>query len=212
MIYREKRYFVTAHLDSISANDAVLYAPGADDNATGSAVLMELAALLSDLTLRRTVRLIWFTGEEQGLAGSTAWVGAHSPRHIRGVINVDSIGWNGDSDPRMEIHEAADSGSHILAECVMSLIAAYRPTLVPELLAGKNAAGNSDHSTFWHRGVPAIMLSEDNCAPEGCDTVSGDVDPYHHTDGDTWGSLNPQYGFNITVVAIATVLSLAELQ
>ena len=208
----KEEILVTAHFDSISINDAVSYAPGADDNATGSAALLELSELLSDLTLRRTVKLIWFSGEEQGLVGSSAWVYAHREGHIRGVINLDSIGWNGDSNPRMEINAADDDGSRFLAECVLSLISVYSPALVPELLTGEKAAGNSDHSEFWYIGVPAIMLSEDNCTPEGCDKASSDANTHHHTDGDTWETIDAQYGFDITVAAIATVLSLAELQ
>lgn len=207
----EEEILVTAHIDSISTNDAVSLAPGADDNSSGAATLLELAALLPDLKLRRTVKLIWFTGEEQGLTGSSAWVGSHSLGHIRGVINIDSIARDNNSDFRMEIH-AAEDNSYVLAECVTSLISFYQPKLVPEVLIGKNAAGNSDHSEFWHRKVAAIMLSEDMCAPGSCDAKSDDANQLHHTDMDVWESLTPEYGFAIAGAAVATALSLAELQ
>lgn len=203
---------ITAHLDSISANNAEQLAPGADDNASGAATLIELATILPKLQLRRTIKLVWFSGEEQGLTGSVAWVSDHDLDNIRGVINVDSIAWDGNSDKRMEIHAGSDKNSQALAACVLALIPEYQPDLVPELLSGSHSAGNSDHSSFWHRGVGAIMLSEDLCADSGCENPSGDLSVLHHTDQDTVNSFAANYAFDIAGAAIAAVLSLAELR
>ncbi len=208
----EEELLITAHLDSLSLNDAASLAPGADDNASGAAALMEIASIVHDLTFRRTLKIIWFTGEEQGLTGSSTWAGLYKLNRIRGVINIDSIARDQNADFRMEIHAGKDSNSLAMAECITTLIPLYQPNLVPELLIGEKAAGNSDHSEFWHRGVAAIMLSEDMCAPGSCIAESVDANQLHHTDQDTWDSLTPEYGFAITKIAIAAAISLAEIE
>ncbi|MBE0697328.1 MAG: M20/M25/M40 family metallo-hydrolase, partial [Anaerolineaceae bacterium] len=70
---------LSAHYDSRSGNllSATDPAPGADDNGSGSAALLEAARILHGQTFPRTIRLIWFTGEEQGLYGSSAYVNDH---------------------------------------------------------------------------------------------------------------------------------------
>ena len=61
----------SAHLDSTSTQSQTL-APGAEDNASGSASLLEAVRLLRYYKFDRTIKVIWFTGEEQGLVGSEA--------------------------------------------------------------------------------------------------------------------------------------------
>ena len=87
---------VGAHLDSRSTNtcDGAMFAPGANDDASGVACLVELARLLPSLSLETSVVLQAFTGEEQGLFGSSAY--AREARmagyDIDAMINNDTIG------------------------------------------------------------------------------------------------------------------------
>src|SRR5262249_53707633 len=64
-----------AHYDSRMQRleDAVAPAPGANDNATGVAALLEIARVLAPLSLSDSVRFVFFSGEEQGLWGSQAY-------------------------------------------------------------------------------------------------------------------------------------------
>jgi Zn-dependent M28 family amino/carboxypeptidase len=88
---------VCAHFDSrqedLGAPEAP--APGADDNATGVAVLFEVARLLKDIPMRVPVRFVLFSGEEQGLWGSTAYAAACKKRgeKLTLVFNLDEIGY-----------------------------------------------------------------------------------------------------------------------
>ncbi|WP_342678020.1 M28 family metallopeptidase [Methanofollis sp. UBA420] len=73
--------------------DAADETPGADDNAAGVAVMLEVARLLQDTTLNRTLYFIAFSGEEDGMQGSQRWVGDHRDLHdlIVVAVNLDCI-------------------------------------------------------------------------------------------------------------------------
>ena len=86
-----------AHFDSrqedLSAPEA--RAPGANDNATGVAVLFEMARLLKDIPLRVPLRFALFSGEEQNLWGSTAYAAECKKRaeKLTLVFNLDEVGY-----------------------------------------------------------------------------------------------------------------------
>ena len=89
---------VSAHYDHVGTNAAGEVFNGADDNGSGTTGLLQLAeALTVNGPLRRSVMLIWVSGEEKGLFGSRAWCAAPSlPAGHRAVcnINIDMIGRN----------------------------------------------------------------------------------------------------------------------
>lgn len=92
----ETEYVVAmAHLDSVS-DDPQNRAPGADDNGSGVAVLLEVARALRELETDRPVAFCFFSNEEAGVLGSTAfagWVKRQNLR-LRAAVNVDVVGYN----------------------------------------------------------------------------------------------------------------------
>ncbi len=89
-----------SHLDSISDNPAGI-APGADDNASGVAVLLEVARQAALAAHDRTILFCVFPNEESGLAGSR-WFARKARREtadIKAVVNVDIVGYNRPSRP-----------------------------------------------------------------------------------------------------------------
>jgi Zn-dependent M28 family amino/carboxypeptidase len=86
-----------AHFDSRQENLGTpeAPAPGADDNATGVAVLFEVARLLKNTPMRHPVRFALFSGEEQGLWGSTAYASECKGRgeKLTLVFNLDQVGY-----------------------------------------------------------------------------------------------------------------------
>src|SRR5262245_15043345 len=94
-------YIMVAHLDDLPSSGL---APGADDNGSGSAAVLEAAKALSCWGVRNTVKFLNVTGEEQGLFGSEAYAADALTRgeNIKGVINYDMIGWQGDGIPAVE--------------------------------------------------------------------------------------------------------------
>jgi hypothetical protein len=96
-----QKIIAMAHLDSINDNDGSAEAPGADDNGSGMAIILELARNLRHVALDRTVMLCIFSNEEQGLAGSSTFVKEQkkSGTDIKAVINLDTLGYNRPSSP-----------------------------------------------------------------------------------------------------------------
>jgi Zn-dependent M28 family amino/carboxypeptidase len=91
----EEVIMLTAHIDSISDNPQNI-APGADDNASGVAVLVKTARVLKETPMDRTIMFAIFTNEERGTAGSRAFARQvkNSGVNIKAVINLDILGYN----------------------------------------------------------------------------------------------------------------------
>jgi hypothetical protein len=93
---RARTYVVTGHYDSMPSSpiDGTTDAPGANDDASGTAVAMELACVLSHYDLDATVILVAVAGEEQGLYGSTGFAKAAraAGMQVAGMITNDIVG------------------------------------------------------------------------------------------------------------------------
>lgn len=100
----DQHVFIGAHYDSNS--DDPQQAPGADDNASGTAALLELARALGGCKPKRSVRVLFFSNEEQGIIGSAAYVKQLktevAPSDFVGFINVDMIGY-GPADEDLDL-------------------------------------------------------------------------------------------------------------
>ena len=97
----EKFVLLGAHYDSINLSNPgsvtqpdTIYAPGADDNATGTSVVLEIARLLFSTDLDLSIVFVLFDGEELGLWGSRSYAGLIQERgdDISEVLNVDAVG------------------------------------------------------------------------------------------------------------------------
>jgi carboxypeptidase Q len=156
---------VCAHLDSWDL------AEGALDNGTGSAVILESARALTRVGWqpRRTVRFIWFMGEEQGLAGSEAYVRRHHDEldHVVAVVNLDMPG-----SPRM----FALHGKHPEIEPLLRELRADLSGYELKEEIGHWAGHGSDDASFADEGVCTIALGGE----------MGPGSKYYHTPGDTF--------------------------
>jgi hypothetical protein len=85
-------YVASSHFDSVAAG------PGADDDSSGTAALLEAARILADRPLPATIVFASFTGEEAGLLGSREFVRRAQEAKLRvaGVVNNDMVGWTND--------------------------------------------------------------------------------------------------------------------
>ncbi len=179
-------YMVTAHLDDMPDG---LLAPGADDNASGSAAVLVAADILSQYRWDCTLRFALWTGEEQGLLGSDAYAerAAAQSENILGVLNFDMIAWNTPgSTPDIDLHAAAIRPATVeLANQFASVISAYGLNLIPEVRT--DGTGASDHASFWDAGYTAILGIEDYYPN------SHDFSPYYHKTSDRLTTLDMAY-------------------
>lgn len=90
-----KLIMIIAHIDSISRNPNEA-APGADDNGTGVAVLLESARIIRDVQSNKTIQFCIFTNEDQNRKGSIAFArrAKREGQNIEAVINLDTLGYN----------------------------------------------------------------------------------------------------------------------
>ena len=200
----ERIYVVCAHADSTS-RQPMSDAPGADDNASGTAAVMLAADILSQHQFQYTIRFVNFSGEEQGLLGSAAYA-AHSRsqgEEIAGVINLDMLGWDGAGGPDIDLHAGTDPASLALAQAFSETVALYDLDLLPEILDDE-ATGASDHRSFWNNDYAAILAIEDYYPN------NHDFNPYYHTGNDLLTHFNQGYFTNFTQAVLATLTTLAE--
>jgi two-component system, OmpR family, phosphate regulon sensor histidine kinase PhoR len=134
---------VAAHYDSIANRTtgwraAVDPAPGADDNATGTAALLEFARIISDLRLSKRVVLAFFDGEELFYKGSAAYVQTlPRPYRYEAVINIDMVGFNPIAD-RLDLlwHTSASAA---LRDRVIAVNQRYAIGVSPQHHHGRHA-------------------------------------------------------------------------
>lgn len=197
-------YIIVAHYDSVSSvagNGGP--APGADDNASGVAALLEIARLLSGSAFAHTIRFLAVTGEETGLWGSAHYAAAARARgeNIAGVINLDMIGYDHDADGICEVHAGTDPASIALADAFVAHAQRASTSLQP-LVFEADAITLSDHASFWRQGYPAILVIEG--------LAEGEENPNYHRVTDTLAHLSLPYLADIAGVAAATLAELAE--
>jgi len=152
-------YIVGAHYDSIAENTRVL-APGAEDNASGTAGLLAVARALLGQPLKARVRFVAFSGEEAGLVGSKAHVAniiARGEREqIRGVLIMDMIGYTSDLDLDALI-ETSDSNQDLVR-----LLTASAQKYSQGRIETSYYYWGSDHVPFINNGFSAALLAEND--------------------------------------------------
>ena len=187
-------YIVGAHFDSVPQS------PGANDNATGVAAVLAAARILSeqDCLLTRGLMFVFFDQEENGLVGSRAFASqlASDGRNVLGVYTLDQVGWDSDSDRRMEVELPAPG----MLDGIRASIAAHG--LGVELI--ETATAGSDHTAFREQGFQAAGLTEEY--------VSGDTTPHYHLSSDTFATVDLDYLASCTSVLAAVLSDLAADQ
>ena len=168
-IHPDDIYILGAHYDSVNN-------PGADDNASGTAGVMEAARILSRYDFEATLIFIGFDREEQGLFGSRAYVSEHQNDNILGMISMDMIGYNGSGNNRVSIYH--DSYSALLSQELYDAVLLYGNGLTP---VDAGDAGGSDHAPFQDAGFQACLFIENDFYDN----------PFYHHQGDSVDS--PDY-------------------
>jgi len=153
----DKFYLIGGHLDSTSEQPRTL-APGADDNASGSAGVLEMAALFKGRAEVKNLRFLLFAGEEAGLKGSTAYAS-----HLRstgqasnclGAVIFDMIGFDRSGGLSSMIETKPEHKEFISAfvNRAQAIDLAVKVSLRP---------WGSDHVPFLRLGIPTFLIIED---------------------------------------------------
>jgi Zn-dependent M28 family amino/carboxypeptidase len=210
------RVIVAAHYDSIANRTpgwrpATDPAPGADDNATGTAALLEFARVISTfdrLAWYNPITLAFFDGEELFHKGSAAYVQTlPKPAPIQAVINIDMVGFNPIAD-RLDLlwHTSASAS---LRDRVIAVEKRYAIGISP-LNAQAAPDGNTimDGTPFGLAGIPSVSI----CQRYGENDATFPGNHTFHTVNDTPDKItNPRLWLKAAMLTLAVALELATV-
>jgi len=188
----ERYVVIGGHYDSVQN-------PGADDNASGVAGVMEAARIMSQSTFETSIMFVAWDGEEKGLKGSRHWVNTNGVSSISAVFNLDMLAHNNEG-----LNIASLYGSTEWNAAMTAAATEYVPDLnISDLGSGK---AWSDHWPFEAEGVFAGGIIE-NVSPRN-------DNPYYHTADDSYDNenyLDFDYAIDLLTVAVAAASDSAGL-
>ena len=189
---------VTAHLDSINiAGGPSAPAPGADDNGSGSAGVVEMARVLAGRGWQHDLRMILFGGEEEGLHGSRQYVAGLSDAErsrIRAVLNLDMVGSLNTAAPTVLL-EGATLSSQLIED-----LATAADTYTDLTVESSLNPFASDHVPFLDAGIPAVL------SIEGADSANANI----HSERDVLATVTPELALRILTMDVAALAGWLE--
>lgn len=199
-VYPNKKYIICAHYDDMPSG---LIAPGADDNGSGTAAVLEAARILTQYNADYTIVYALWDEEEQGLVGSAYYAqqAALAGDSIMGVLNMDMIAYDSDNDNVGEIHVRDFGNSLSLKDKMVEVNTTYNIGVTPSIINPGTTA--SDQSSFWNNGFGAILLIEEY--------YGGDFNAYYHTTNDLITHFNQPYYLKMSQLVYGTAATLAEV-
>jgi hypothetical protein len=160
---RDEYVLVSAHMDGLGVGAPVdgdsIY-NGADDNASGTAAVLEVAEAMSGLEERprRSLLFVTVSGEERGLLGST-WFVEHPPVPLDKVVadvNIDMVGRNWEDTIAVVGKQYSSLGA--LVDSVANAHPELGVTVVGDQWPSEGFFFRSDHFNFARKGIPAVFF------------------------------------------------------
>lgn len=185
-VYPNKYVIICGHFDSIVG-------PGTNDNGSGTSIILEAARILRNVPTEYSIKFIHFSGEEQGLRGSSHYVNNVAYQNgvrkldIKLVFNLDQVGGKmGNVNNRIYCDE--DQGgvtSNNAASSAVTQQLVTCTTLYSPLLTGIDPAEDTDYIPFEQKGEVITGYFEYKRSS------------YPHTVNDTFANTDPVYIFNV---------------
>jgi Zn-dependent M28 family amino/carboxypeptidase len=210
---------IGAHYDTVSGS------PGADDNASGLVVLLEVASLLRARLLRRPVWLVAFCLEEQDRLGSQAFASRLKAerRELAGAIILECVGFTRSEAGTQQIPPGVPIAVPTQGDFLAIVGNEASRALVTQLdqEAQRNASQlkplslvvpgrgealpdtrRSDHASFWDAGYPAVVLTD----------TANFRNPHYHRATDTVDTLNFEFLSKVVATVAATAIHIAGVR
>jgi hypothetical protein len=194
-VYPNTYIIIDAHYDTING-------PGTNDNGSGTILLLEIARLLKDINTEYSIKLIHFSGEEDGLVGSDYYVdNTVNPQNldIKLVFNIDEVGGvNGEINDTITCEEdRSNPPSNNSASSAMTTILANCIEFYSSLDTQISYAYASDYVPFENNGEIITGLYETN------------ETPHRHTSTDLLINMDPTYVTEVTKGSLGALLEYA---
>lgn len=209
----KSRLIIGAHFDAVPGS------PGADDNASGVACLLEAARIFAESGGTDNVEFVAFNLEECGMIGSRAYARALKKKRERvlGMLSLEMVGFVSEKkgsqkmpiflrpfypDTGNFIGLVANTRSVKLLEEVRKIFKSVNALAVESLTLPANGwvfpdARLSDHSPFWDEGFPALLVTD----------TSFFRNPHYHTVQDRIETLDLKFLARVTEATVRTILS-----
>jgi hypothetical protein len=206
----DRVFIICAHYDSIALNSPnwnldwkTMEAPGANDNGSGTAGVLEAARILSKYDFNCTIKFIAFSGEELRLHGSIHYARLADEREedIAGVLNLDMIAY----DPNvLDVDVVANAASEWLVDAMLLTQREYNitPLLINRIIDPEFVY--SDHAPFWDHGWGAILAIDNH------DFNAPEFYPFMHTTEDTIDKIDLGMASRMVQIATGTLARLAD--
>lgn len=189
-LYPNTYVIVCGHFDSVTG-------PGVNDNGSGTASILEVARILKNIPTEYSIKFIHFSGEEQGLYGSYAYVNnivnATNPKmDIKVVFNLDQVGGkqgNNNTTIYCDVDQSAPTSNNAASQSMATQLATCT-TLYTPLQTAYDPAYSTDYVPFMQNG----------------DVVTGFYEytrSYNeHTTRDTYANVDKTYVYNVAKAAV----------
>lgn len=213
-------FIICAHYDTQAVrepnwNPLASTAPGANDNGTGVAAMLEIAHLLSRYEYDHEIRFVALGGEELGFLGSRHYVqeaaaidqstGADTDRqreNIVGVFNLDMLGFNWKSD----LVEIITNNDSAWIGRALTIANAWYDIGLKIRRTQDEFVDISSHKPFWDSGYNAVTLTESSTPWR--DSQNYDANPFYHTSADTADKVNFNLVRKVAQLVLVTMDSL----
>ncbi|MDP2688255.1 MAG: M20/M25/M40 family metallo-hydrolase [Aequorivita sp.] len=194
-VYPNTFLIIDGHYDTVNG-------PGANDNGSGTALILELARLLKDVDTEYSIKFIHFSGEEEGLIGSEYYVdNTVIPQNldIKLVFNIDEVGgvagMNNNTITCERDESSPNSNNAASAQATQEMANCFG--LYSNLQTEISFAYASDYVPFENNGEVITGLYEKN------------ESPYTHSPDDIIENMDPGYVFEVTKGALGSALHFA---
>lgn len=173
--------YVTAHYDSVEQS------PGANDNASGIACMLEIAEIIKDLDVDREIRFVAFGSEEIGLRGSGRYIYKLNDNEIKRSVacfNLDMVASSYEGFDEIRAY-TVNGKENVVTDAIYKTREELVRDISEEYLYSDtsdgiiNASNSSDHYSFSIAGIPAALIINVNPLTEE------NAEPYMHTEKDT---------------------------
>jgi len=195
LVYADSIVMICCHYDAVADYCA-------DDNASGVGIILEAARILSQYQFKRTIVYAFWDEEEVGLLGSKhhALQSNNNSHKYSAVLNIDMAAYDANDDGIFDIDLNSSAGSIKIKDDLVAIGASNSLNITPTVVQPGTA--DSDHSSFWTYGYPAVLLGES--------WDSNDQNPHYHTSADRISLFNLPYYHEIAKLAIAYLEQTAE--
>lgn len=186
---------VSAHYDSVGIS------PGADDDGSGVSSILTIAEIISKNTFNCTIKLVLFSGEEQGHLGSSVYAqeAYENGDNIIAVINLDGIGYASNYENGRIIRNLIEDDAKWIVDICKQVSNEFSNLIDLTIIQYPNTI-HADHQPFIDHGYDSVYFLEN------------ELNPFYHTSEDKTDHMNFSYLKKVCRLALGTLVRIANLE